>query len=127
MHAKWIATIAGVTLALSASGAFADHTETVIGAGLGGAAGAMIGNNMGGRNDAIIWSAIGGATGAALGRSLGEPHRTVIMREHGDDDGYVVVRRRPIYYEDAPRYERHEWRHEYRRRHHEREWGDDDD
>ncbi len=26
MHAKWIATIAGVTLALSASGAFADHT-----------------------------------------------------------------------------------------------------
>ena len=125
MQTKWISSIAGIALAFGASGAFADHTETIIGAGVGGAAGAMIGNDMGGRNDAIIWSAIGGATGAALGRSLGEPHRTIIVREHGDDDGYTVVRRRPIYYEDAPRYERHEWRHEHRR--HEREWGDDDD
>ena len=123
MQAKWISSIAGVVLVFSASGAFADHTETIIGAGVGGAAGALIGNNMGGRNDAIIWSAIGGATGAALGRSLGEPHR--IVREYGDDDGYTVVRRRPIYYEDAPRYERYGWRHEHRH-HHERE-GDDDD
>lgn len=128
MQTKWISIVVGIALAFSTANVFADHMATVIGAAAGGATGAAIGQHMGGRNDAIIWSAIGGAAGAALGHSLGEPHerRPVIMRErYADDDDYVVVRRpvhvQHIYYETEPRY----WKHEHRR-HHEREWDDDD-
>lgn len=70
--------------------AWAGHSETIIGAAIGGGAGAAIGRNMGGRDNAIIWSAIGGATGAAIGSSVGERHH-----------GRVLVRERPVYYEDV--------------------------
>ena len=69
---------------------WAAHTETIIGAAIGGGAGAAIGRNMGGRDNAIIWSAIGGATGAAVGSSIGERHHDVVR-----------VRERPVYYEDV--------------------------
>ena len=132
MQTKWISSIAGVALAFSTANAFADHTETVIGAAVGGATGAAIGQRIGGRNDVIIWSALGGATGAVLGRGFGESHerRTVIVRErprYADNDDYVVVRRpvreEHIYYEDEPHYWRHGRDHEH---HHERDWDDDD-
>ena len=143
MQTKWIAFILSTMLTLGTSSVFADHTETVIGAAVGGAAGAAIGNRTGGRNDAVIWSAIGGATGAVLGRSLGEPHeRQVVVRERvryvDDDEHYVVVHRpvhvQHIYYEEEPRYykykEKHhkkykEKHHKKHHRHHDRHWDDD--
>ena len=89
MQIKWITYILSTMLSLGTSSVFADHTETVIGAAVGGAAGAAIGNRTGGRNDAVIWSAIGGATGAIVGRSLGDPHeRQVVVRERVR---YVVI------------------------------------
>ena len=134
MQTKWISSIAGLIMAFSASRVFADHTETIIGAGIGGATGAVIGKRMGGGNDAVIWSAIGGATGAAVGRSLGDPHvqRTVVVHErvrYEDGDDYVIVRRpvqmQHIYYEEEPRYYKHKYKNKHHR-HHEQEEDDDD-
>jgi len=133
MQTKWISFIVSTMLMFGTASVFADHTETVIGAAIGGAAGAAIGNRTGGRNDAVIWSAIGGATGAVLGRSLGEPHeRQVVVRErvrYEEDERYVVVHRRPahvqhVYYEERPHYYKMK-HHKKHHRHHDRDWDDD--
>lgn len=131
MQTKWISFAVGALMALSTSSVLADHTETVIGAAIGGAAGAAIGNRTGGRNDAVIWSAIGGATGAMLGRSLGEPHeRQVVVHEKARyiEEENVVVHRpihvRHVYYEDRPRYYKVK-HHNKHHRHHDRDWDDD--
>jgi outer membrane lipoprotein SlyB len=132
MRIKWISFVVGALMALGTSSVFADHTETVIGAAIGGAAGAAIGNRTGGRNDAVVWSAIGGATGAMVGRSLGEPHeRQVVVRErvrYVEDDHYVVVHRpvhvRHVYHEERPRYYKVK-HHKKHHRHHHRDWDDD--
>jgi len=132
MRTKWISFVVGTMLALGTSSVIADHTETIIGAAVGGAAGAAIGNKMGGRNDAVVWSAIGGATGALVGRSLGGPHeRQVVVRErvrYEEDDQYVVVHRpvhvRHVYYEERPRYYKAK-HHNKHHRHHDRDWDDD--
>lgn len=52
--------------------AYADNPQlgTILGGGIGGAAGAAIGSNVDGRNGAIIGGAIGGAAGAAVGSSV---------------------------------------------------------
>lgn len=65
---------------LCAAPAFADHTATVIGAAVGGAAGTAISQNTNqSRNATILWSAVGAGAGAAVGRKLGEPHATQIV------------------------------------------------
>ena len=132
MKTKWISFVVGTMMTFGTSAAFADHTETIIGAAVGGAAGAAIGNRTGGRNDAVIWSAIGGATGAALGRSLGEHERHVVVRErvrYAEDDHYVVVHRpvhvRQVYYEERPRYYNKMKHHNKHHRRHGRDWDDD--
>ena len=117
---------------------WAGHTETIIGAAIGGGAGAAIGRNMGGRDNAIIWSAIGGATGAAIGGSIGERHHDrVIVRERPVYYEYedVEVHRyypqpRQVYYAPSEYYRDHDHHYaEHRRhnRHHRRHHDDDDD
>lgn len=59
-----LALTAGLlTLAPSAR---ADDMNTVLGGGVGAAAGAVLGQSMGGRQGAVIGGALGGATGAAV-------------------------------------------------------------
>lgn len=118
-------------LALGAASAYADHTETILGAAIGGATGAAVGRSIGGsRGDVIIWSAIGGAAGAAVGHSLGDHHeREVVVhrRVYHDDDRYVVVRRpRHVHYvyEEPVRYHKVKHHRHGHGRHH-RDWDDD--
>lgn len=69
----------GLTFLL-ATPAFADHTATVIGAAVGGAAGTAISQNTHqSRNATILWSAVGAGAGAAVGRKLGEPHAPQVV------------------------------------------------
>jgi len=49
-----------------ASPAWAGDGGTLLGGGLGAAAGAVIGQSVGGKNGAIVGGAVGGATGAAV-------------------------------------------------------------
>ena len=53
-------------LAGAASPAWAGDGGTLLGGGLGAAAGAVIGQSVGGKNGAIVGGAVGGATGAAV-------------------------------------------------------------
>lgn len=121
MKTKPLTLALAAVLALGTASAFADHTETILGAAIGGATGAAIGHSMGGRGDTIIWSALGGAAGAAVGHSLGESHEQEVIvhrRVRYDDDGdrYVVVRRPPrvrYVYEEPVRYYRVERWHDH--------------
>lgn len=132
MKTKSITLALATVLTFGAASAFADHTETILGAAIGGATGAAVGRSIGGRGDVIIWSAIGGAAGAAVGHSLGhDDEREVFVRQRvryeDDDDRYVVVRRpqRVQYvYEEPVRYckikhQKHGHGHHYR------DWDDD--
>jgi hypothetical protein len=76
---------AALLLAL-AGPAFAGSGATILGGGLGGAAGAAIGDSVGGRDGAIIGGAIGGGAGAAIGHKYGAREERVVYREH--DRGY---------------------------------------
>lgn len=93
--------------------AYADHPQlgTILGGGIGGAAGAAIGSNMDGRNGAIIGGAIGGAAGAAVGGSVdqGRYQQRYVPIGYGvyDNDWHDNGRHRGYY--------KH-WRHH---RHHE--------
>ena len=66
---KVVATLVTASnLALCALGtpAQANELETILGGGVGAAAGAILGQQMGGHQGAVIGGAIGGATGAAV-------------------------------------------------------------
>lgn len=108
-------------LTLGAS-AHADTTETVIGAAIGSAAGAAIGQKANRGNNVVIWSALGGATGAYIGQRLGEPprQREVIVKEqrvhHVYEDDYVVVHRPTYVVYEEPRYHKH-YKHEHHHHH----------
>ena len=116
----------------------AAHTETILGAAIGGATGAALGREIGGRDGAIVWAALGGATGAAIGNTLGHRHE-VMTRRDWDDDEFVVRRHvvhEPVRVYDIHRttyYRVHEdkwccgYRHEHRHhhRHHHDDEGDD--
>lgn len=127
MKTKPLTLALAAVLTLGTASAFADHTETILGAAIGGATGAAIGRSMGDRGDVIIWSALGGAAGAAVGHSLGESHeREVVVQRrvrYVDDDDYVVVRRpqrvQYVYEEPARYYKVKHWHH------HHRDWDDD--
>jgi outer membrane lipoprotein SlyB len=131
MKAKTITFALATALTLGATGAQADHTETILGAAIGGATGAAVGRSMGGSSgEVIIWSAIGGAAGAAVGHSLGSHHEreVVVHRRIYHEQPYVVVRRpRPVYYvyEEPVRYHKAKHGHGHGHRHHHRDRHDD--
>jgi len=136
MNPKTISIALAAALTLGAASAYADHTETILGAAIGGATGAAVGRSMGsGQGEVIIWSALGGAAGAAVGHSLGDRHeREVVVHRHvyRDDDRHVVVRQpRQVYYvHEEPRHyhrikHRHGHGHGYGHRRHHRDWDDD--
>lgn len=83
---------------LFAAPAFADHTATVIGAAVGGAAGTAISQNTNqSRNATILWSAVGAGAGAAVGRKLGEPHAPQVVAA----PAYAQPAYSPAYYSSA--------------------------
>lgn len=78
----------GITIALcmlSSTPALAD--DTVLGALIGGGAGAVVGHSIGGRDAAVIGGALGAAAGAAIASNNG---------------GTRVVHSRPVYYAPPP-------------------------
>lgn len=56
----------------------ADNGEVLLGAGIGGAVGAVVGSQIGGRDGAVVGGALGAATGAAIAYDdYGRPVRYV--------------------------------------------------
>ncbi|WP_137938775.1 glycine zipper domain-containing protein [Chitinivorax sp. B] len=89
----------GLILALGTPQAHADRFDerAVIGATVGGALGAAIGDRVDGRHGAIVGAAIGGATGAAIGSR--ETRRREVVRERE-----IIYVDRPVrYYYPEPR------------------------
>ena len=82
--------------------AHADDLRTILGGGVGAAAGSILGQSVGGRNGAVIGGALGGATGAAvttrghgqngaiLGGALGGATGAVVGQSVGGRNGAVV-------------------------------------
>lgn len=64
MTYRWMAAVAACMMIGTAG---ADELKTGVVGALGGAAGAAIGQSVGGKNGAVIGGAVGGATGAAVG------------------------------------------------------------
>lgn len=74
LRSKWacLALLAG-SLATASSASRADEFYTVLGAGVGAAAGAVIGHSMGGHNGALIGAGAGGLVGAGLAQRTTYP------------------------------------------------------
>ena len=97
----WVSAGALVLCALSAP-AHANGLETILGGGVGAAAGAILGQQVGGRQGAVIGGAIGGATGAAvstqgsgrngavLGGAVGGAAGAVLGQSTGGRNGAVL-------------------------------------
>lgn len=134
MNARKLATVLLAVSTLSAvlvpATAQAHDDDVVIGALIGGIAGAAIGNNMGGQDSALVGAAIGSVAGAAIGSS----------NSRYEAPRPVAYRRAPVVYTAVPpapvRYvpvvytpeqvtfpqtvvyqDRHEWREHRRGRH----------
>ena len=138
----------GITLAmclLVSTTALAD--DAVLGALLGGGAGALVGHSIGGRNATIIGGALGAATGAAIATSNSHGSRVIYTAPAAympppvaympppPPPVYVPTYSQQVYYAAPPvrivqrsdyyiqdRYERG-YRHHHR---HERDWERDD-
>lgn len=131
MNAKKFASVLLAVTTLSAvlapGVARAHDDDVVVGALIGGIAGAAIGSNMGGENSALVGAAIGSMTGAAIGssnsRHYGPPvvYRAPAVRRL--PGGYaalppgpvryapVVYTSEPVSFPQAVYYgDRHEWR-----------------
>ena len=72
LSSKWacLALVAG-GLATASSASRADEFNTVLGAGVGAVAGAVIGQSVAGRNGAIIGAGAGGLVGASIAQQRG--------------------------------------------------------
>ena len=108
---KKITKVALISIALTATApsiAFAAHTETMIAAAIGGAAGALIGSNIGHADRDRYYDDY-------------QVRHVYIAREQPVERVYYVRPdyRQPYYYEPAPRY--------YQRHHHHGRFRDDDD
>lgn len=108
--------ISTLLLATALSGT-ASAGDPVVGAIIGGGAGAIVGHAVGGRDGALVGGAIGAATGVALAtdRNRNNTRETYYERDRDDDryDRRTVVYERPRY-APPPRvvvYERPEPRH----------------
>ena len=124
MNAKQLATLLLAATTLSASlaptVAQAHDDDVVIGALIGGIAGAAIGSNMGGRNSALVGAAIGSVTGAAIGSSNSNRHPAPPPVAYRAPVAYAV---QPVSYPQVVAYEdRHEWREHRHERHEHRGW-----
>ncbi|MBA3903538.1 MAG: hypothetical protein C0522_07690 [Rhodocyclaceae bacterium] len=82
----------GIAATLIAAGLMftnaASAGEAVLGAAIGGGAGAVVGHSIGGRGGALVGGALGAAAGVAIG---GDHHRA-----------YVVTAAPPVHYYEAP-------------------------
>ena len=93
-----------LSLCLLSANAMAN--DAVIGALLGGGAGAFIGQSVGGRNATIIGGAIGAATGAAIGSEQGRTtyveHRVEYVPSYAPARVQYVAPPPPVYYYTQP-------------------------
>jgi hypothetical protein len=74
LRSKWacLALLAGILATLSAASR-ANEFHTVLGAGVGAAAGAAIGQSVGGHNGALVGAGAGGLIGASVARGHATP------------------------------------------------------
>lgn len=131
MNAKKLVSVLLAVSALSTllapSVARAHDDDVVVGALIGGIAGAAIGNNMGGQNSALVGAAIGSMTGAAIADSNSRHYGPPPVVYHRAPVVYTAVPRPPVrhahvvYTPEQPTFsqvvaydDRHEWR-EHRR------------
>jgi len=68
-----------------------DRREAVIGGALGGAAGAVIGQQVGGPTGAAIGGALGGATGAVIGQQVGGRNGAILGGAIGGATGAAIA------------------------------------
>lgn len=113
---------------LSANLAMAN--DAVLGALLGGGAGAVVGRSIGGRNSTVIGGALGAAAGAAIGSNYRNPRAEYYPPSpvyygppvYSSPQVYytrpVRIQQRPVYYVQN-RYYRESWRDDH---HHGRNW-----
>ncbi len=80
LRSKWacLALLAGGLATLS-SPSQADDFHTVLGAGVGAAAGAAIGQSVGGRNGALVGAGAGGLVGASIAQGHHNAPRAMVM------------------------------------------------
>lgn len=93
MYKQILSSIAIAGTLFVSNAAFAgDNLDAAIGGGLGGAAGAVVGNQVAGRDGAILGGALGGAGGAAITTSHDRDHRDHYRHHdryrHHDHDRY---------------------------------------
>lgn len=91
---KQIAASALLSLCLLSANAMAN--DAILGAVLGGGAGAFVGHSIGGRDATIIGGAIGAAAGAAIASDNDRRHVRVVERR-------VTYVAQPTYYAPPPR------------------------
>lgn len=132
MNARKLATVLLAVSTLSAvlvpATAQAHDDDVVIGALIGGIAGAAIGNNMGGQDSALVGAAIGSVAGAAIGSSNAR-HAPPPVAYHRAPVVYTAVAPVPTrfvpvaYTTEQPTFahvvayeDRHEWREHRRER-----------
>jgi len=109
-------TLAAATFVLASTLTTAAHAEhAVLGAAIGGGAGALVGQSMGGRDGAMIGGALGAVAGVALTQVHYQPQIYAPQPYYYRQP--VVYAPAPVYY---PHYERGWERHEHRR--YERRW-----
>ncbi len=106
---------AGMLVALPSH---ADSGQVLLGAGVGGALGALVGENIGGHDGAILGGAIGAATGAAIAYDdHGRPLRHVKRYERYPAPYYVARERVTYIYVDDDRGYGHHPRHYHKPKH----------
>jgi len=114
LHSKWacLALIAG-GLATASSASRADEFNTVLGAGVGAVAGAVIGQSVAGRNGAIIGAGAGGLVGASIAQRGSHPAPVA----YAPPPAVVVaapVYAAPQWRPAPPPHHHHGWEREYR-------------
>lgn len=112
MNRKLMALVTAATLCMGASSASlaSDGLNAAIGGGLGGAAGAVVGQMFGGDTGAIIGAGLGGAGGSVLADNYNDRH---------DDDRYARDSYRSHREQRGRSYGHREWRgHDGHGKHH---------
>lgn len=104
VRSKWacLALIAG-GMATASSASRADEFNTVLGAGVGAVAGAVIGQSVAGRNGAIIGAGAGGLVGASIAQRGAYPYPVAAVPVQPMVSAYPSYRYpAPVYYAPPP-------------------------
>lgn len=104
VRSKWagLALIAG-GIATASSASRADEFNTVLGAGVGAVAGAVIGQSVAGRNGAIIGAGAGGLVGASIAQRGAYPYPVAAMPVQPVVNAYPRYSYpAPVYYAPPP-------------------------